>query len=109
TNLLDHRYGMPDQFLAVGRGELHHHHYSIARQRLELDAPALFRLGATCDWLLAFAGLSPARGRCGSATHGQRVAYQLFPADRPRRFRPTLAYQRRRQPAALAASFLVPG
>ena len=48
TDLLDYRHGLPDQLLAPGRGQFHHHHHSIAGQGAELDAPAVFRLGAIC-------------------------------------------------------------
>ena len=59
-----------NHFLTFGRGEFHRYHHSIARSGNDLDAPAIFCLGAVCYGLLVVAGFSPARSRWHHAIDG---------------------------------------
>ena len=59
-DLLADWHGVPDYFLAAGRSQLSGHHHSIARAGHDLDAVAVFRLGAVRHRLSAVAGVSSA-------------------------------------------------
>src|SRR3954469_6378070 len=97
-------HGFPDYFFAARRGELFGDHHSIASARDDLDAAAVFCLGPVRDRLPAAARISSAGGRGFDATHGQGFWNKFFSAHRFDGFREPGAYQRRREPAPLAAS-----
>ena len=52
---------LSDHVVAARRGEFHRHHHSIARAGHDVDAAAVFRLGAIRDGVPAAAGVSAAR------------------------------------------------
>ena len=80
----------------------------LARAGHDVDAAAVFRLGAIRDGVHSAAGLSAARSRRRHAVDGQRGGHEFLFADRPGRRRPSGEHQRRRQPAVVAALVLVP-
>ena len=55
-DLLADRHGVPDHLVAAGLGQFHRHHHPAARAGHDLDAAAVFRLGAVrrppscCCW-----------------------------------------------------------
>ncbi len=107
TSLAD-RLHFPHHFVAARRGQFHHHHHSVAGQGADLDAAAVFRLGAVHHRFSSPPGVSSAGGGGRHATDGSARRDQLFHADGIGREWRGHADQRRRQPAALAASLLVP-
>ena len=84
-DVLAHRHGVPDHLLAAGLGQLSRHDHPTARAGHDLDAPAVFRLGAVRHRLPAAAGLSSAGSRRRHAVDGQGGAHELLPAHRPGR------------------------
>ena len=75
------RIRFPDHFIAARRGQFHHHDHSTARQRPDLDAAAVFRLGAIRHRIPFAAGVSAARSRRHHATNGSHGGDQLLHAD----------------------------
>ena len=91
------RVHSPDHLVTAGRGEFHRHDHSTPRQRDDLDAAAVLRLGAICDGVPAPARLPAAGIRDRDATDGSGRGHELFPAERPGR-------QRRAAAASAAAA-----
>jgi cytochrome c oxidase subunit 1 len=81
ANVLDHRHGADHHVVAAQRGEFHRHHHSIARAGHDVDAAAVFCLGAVRDGVPAAAGVSAAGSRGRHAIDGQGGAHELLPAD----------------------------
>src|SRR5205823_483736 len=78
----------PNHVVVARRGQLHHHYHPIARQRIDLDASAIFRLGPVCDRVPVATGVPSARGRdCHAADGPNRRDQFLSPRwnDRQRR------------------------
>ena len=93
-----------DHFVIVRRSEFHRDDHSAPRQGDDLDAAAVFRLGAVCHRVSAPARFPAARiGDC-DATDGSRGGDELLFAERSGGEWRGGFRQRRRQSAAVAAS-----
>src|SRR5882724_13140006 len=76
------RFYFSHLIVVAWRDQFHHHDYSIACQRSDLDAAAVLRVGAIRHRVSVAAGV-PATGSCDRhAVDGPRCAYQLFSAER---------------------------
>ena len=83
SDVLAHRHGVSDHFVAAGRGEFHRHHHPIAGAGHDVDAAAVLCLGAVRDGVSAAAGVSAAGSRGRHAVDGQCSRHEFLPADRP--------------------------